>query len=78
MRQKRGIGMFKDPDTLVLKGFFCKSGHCTLIVAVKENKKQDQFFLLVLRTDQHGFFKSWVSTTICKLKCGLGSPKNGG
>ena len=35
MRQKRGIGMFKDPDTLVLKGFFCKSGHCTLIVEVK-------------------------------------------
>ena len=43
MRQKRGIGMFKDPDTLVLKGFFCKSGHCALIVEVKENKKQDQF-----------------------------------
>ena len=23
--------------------FFCKSGHCALIVEVKENKKQDQF-----------------------------------
>ena len=43
MRQKQGIGMFKDPDTLVLKGLFCKSGHCTLIVEVKEIKKQDQF-----------------------------------
>ena len=44
MRQKRGIGMFKDPDTLVLKGFFCKSGHCTLIVEVKGVElKQDQF-----------------------------------
>ena len=38
MRQKRGIGMFKDPDTLVLKGFFCKSGHCTLIVEVKAGR----------------------------------------
>jgi hypothetical protein len=40
MREKRGICMFKDPDTKV---FFCKFGHCTLIVEVKENKKQDKF-----------------------------------
>ena len=37
MRQKRGIGMFKDPDTLVLKGFFLNLD-IALIVEVKAGR----------------------------------------